>query len=63
MRMILIFIDSFLKTLGFVFTIICSYEYIKDYINEGNKFEFLDFLIVVLMIYFFIRVIIDWRRS
>ena len=63
MRMIFIFIDSFLKTLGFVFTIICSYEYIKDYINEGNKFEFLDFLIVVLMIYFFIRVIIDWRRS
>lgn len=63
MRMIFIFIDSFLKTLGFVFTIICSYEYIKDYINEGNKFEFLDFLIVVLMIYFFIRVIIDWRRN
>lgn len=63
MRMIFIFIDSFLKTLGLVFTVICSYEYIKDYINEGNKFEFLDFLIVVLMIYFFIRVIIDWRRS
>ena len=63
MRMIFIFIDSFLKTLGFVFTVICSYEYIKDYINEGNKFEFLDFMIVVLMIYFFIRVIIDWRRN
>lgn len=62
MKLIFIFIDSFLRTLGFMFTAVCSYEYIKDYINKGNEFEFLDFLIVVLIVYFFIRVIIDWRR-
>ena len=62
MRMIFIFIDSLLRTAGFVFSVVCIYEYINDYIKLGNKSEFLDFTIVVLIIYFFVRVVIDWRR-
>ena len=62
MRMIFIFIDSLLRTSGFVFSAICIYEYINDYIKLGNKFEFLDFMIVIIIIYFFVRVVIDWRR-
>ena len=62
MRMIFIFIDSLLKTAGFVFSVVCIYEYINDYIKLGNKFEFLDFMIVIITIYFFVRVVIDWRR-
>lgn len=62
MRMIFIFIDSLLRTLGFIFTAICSYEYMREYINKGNKFELFDFIVIVLIIYFFVRVVIDWRR-
>ena len=62
MRMIFIFIDSLLKTAGFAFSVVCIYEYINDYIKLGNKFEFLDFMIVIIIIYFFVRVVIDWRR-
>lgn len=62
MRAIFIFIDSLLKTAGFVFSVVCIYEYINDYIKLGNKFEFLDFMIVIIIVYFFVRVVIDWRR-
>ena len=62
MRMIFIFIDSLLRTAGFAFSAVCIYEYINDYIKLGNKFEFLDFMIVIIIIYFFVRVVIDWRR-
>ena len=62
MRMIFIFIDSLLRTSGFVFSAVCIYEYINDYIKLGNKFEFLDFMIVIIIVYFFVRVVIDWRR-
>ena len=62
MRMIFIFIDSLLRTAGLAFSVVCIYEYINDYIKLGNKFEFLDFMIVIIIIYFFVRVVIDWRR-
>ena len=62
MRMIFIFIDSLLRNTGFILSAVCIYEYINDYIKLGNKFEFFDFIIVILIIYFFVRVVIDWRR-
>ena len=62
MRMILIFIDSLLRTAGLALSVACIYGYINDYIKLGNKFEFFDFMVVVLMVYFFVRVVIDWRR-
>ena len=62
MRMIFIFIDSLLRNAGFILSAVCIYEYINDYIKLGNKFEFFDFIIVILIIYFFVRVLIDWRR-